>query len=304
MKRVVVTGGTGFIGMPLCRLLADRGYEVLALTRQPDRSRKLFGRGVACLGWDGKSAKTWVDVASGAYAIINLAGDNIGQGRWTREKKERILHSRLEAGRAVARAVGRAREKPRLLLQASAVGYYGPTETLVDENAPAGQGFLAEVATQWEASTAPVEREGVRRVLLRTAMVLGRGGALAHMLPSFRWFLGAVFGSGQQGVSWIHLRDEIGAILHLLESEEASGPYNLSSLNPVTHEEFCQTLASVLRRPCSLRIPARAARLLLGEMADQLLLSGQFAEPARLVASGYRFEFSGLRAALEDILSR
>lgn len=304
MKRVIVTGGTGFIGAPLCRLLAESGYEVLALTRQPDKSRRLFGRGVGCLGWDGKSARTWVDVASGAFAIINLAGDNIGQGRWTQEKKARILHSRLEAGRAVARAVERAKEKPRLLLQASAVGYYGATESLVDENAPAGQGFLADVAAQWEACTAPVEREGVRRVLLRTSMVLGRGGALAQMLPSFRMFLGAIFGSGQQGVSWIHLRDEIGAIRHLMESEEASGPYNLASLNPVTHEEFCRTLASVLKRPCALRIPAQAARLLLGEMADQLVLSGQFAEPARLLASGYKFEFSGLRAALEDILAR
>ncbi len=304
MKRVIVTGGTGFIGRPLCRLLAETGYEVLALTRHPDRSRKLFGRGVACLGWDGKSAKSWVDVASGALAIINLAGDNIGQGRWNTGKKQAILHSRLEAGRAVARAVERAKEKPQVVIQASAVGYYGSTEALVDENAPAGQGFLAEVAAQWEGSTAPVEKEGVRRVVIRTGMVLGQGGALAQMLPSFKMFLGAVFGSGQQGVSWMHLRDEVGAIKHLMELKEASGPYNLTSLNPVTHEAFCQTLASVLKRPCKLRIPAPLARLLLGEMADQLLLSGQFVDPSRLIASGYKYEFSGLRAALEDILAR
>lgn len=303
MKRVIVTGGTGFIGRPLCRMLADSGYEVVALTRRPDRNRRVFGRGVACLGWDGKSAKTWVDVASGAFAIINLAGDNLAGGRWNAEKKQRILHSRLEAGRAVGRAVERAREKPKVLVQASAIGYYGPTAGPVDEDAGRGEGFLADVAAQWENSTASVEKEGVRRVIIRTGMVLGRGGALARMLTPYRLFAGAVFGSGGQGVSWIHQRDEIGAIRHLLEREEASGPYNLCALNPVTHEEFCTTLARVLRRPCRLRIPDWAARLLLGEMAQALLLTGQFVEPRRLLESGYAFEFSGLEAALESILA-
>lgn len=302
MKRVIVAGGSGFIGGKLCSLLSASGYEVAILSRSPSKSRERFGRGYTILGWDGKSARGWGDMVNGAFAVINLAGENIASGRWTASRRERIVHSRLNAGRAVVKAFEAAEVKPKVLVQASAVGWYGDMAEPGDESAPQGKGFLADLSGRWEKSTEAVEAMGVRRVIVRTGVVLGKGGALAKMATPFKFFLGGPVGGGTQGVSWIHIDDEVGAIKHLLETESAQGVYNLTAPNPVDNKEFSAVLGSVLHRPSGLALPAFAARLMFGLMADEILLSGQFAKPGRLLASGYTFNFQDVERAMADIL--
>lgn len=298
-KRVVVLGGTGFIGGPLCRELAEAGYEVVVLTRRPRQG----GAGVTCRVWDGRTADGWADVVDAALAVVNLAGESIAAGRWDEARKEAILRSRVQAGLALTEAVRRAAVKPAVVVQGSATGYYGdrPSDEILDESAESGKGFLAEVCRRWEDSSSPVEGLGVRRVIIRTGVVLGRGGgALERMLPSFRLFAGGWPGSGRQGLPWIHLRDEVGAIRHLVENPGVSGPVNLCAPPPITAKEFCRALGEVLGRPCWLPVPAPVLRAALGEMADELLLGGVMPSAAKLVRSGYAFRFPDLRSALRD----
>ncbi|EPR37512.1 protein of unknown function DUF1731 [Desulfovibrio sp. X2] len=304
--RVVITGGTGLIGRRLTESLLADGAEVVVLTRSVSKVRDLFdGRASAAL-WDGRTARDWSQLVDGADAVINLAGANIAAGRWTASRKKRILDSRVDAGHAVAEAIRRAKRRPRVLVQASGVGYYGPRGLPpADESDPAGEGFLAEVCKAWEPSTASVEELGVRRVIVRTAAVLApEGGALQKILPPFRLGLGGELGSGTQGFPWIHIEDEVGAILFLLGRESASGPYNLAAPDPADNAAFTRTLARALGRPAFLRVPAFALRLLLGEMADGMLLSGQFVSPARLRAEGYVFRHPDLGEALEHIFGK
>lgn len=301
--RILITGGTGLIGRALSAQLAAAGYEVLVLSRVPERAVGL-PEGVRAVRWDGRSAEGWGPLADGAFALINLAGESIGGGRWTSARKERIRASRLNAGRAVVEAVQAAERKPRVVLQASGIGYYGPRgDEPVTEAASAGHDFLAQVAVPWEASTAPVEALGVRRVILRTAAVLSReGGVLPLMALPFRFFLGGPLGNGRQWLPWIHVADEVGAIRFLLEHEEAAGPFNLVAPGVVTYADFGRALAQVLHRPYGFPTPAFALRLLLGELADGLLLSGQRAIPERLLALGYPFKFPLVEQALGELL--
>jgi hypothetical protein len=238
--------------------------------------------------------------------VINLAGEGIAGGRWTAERKRRIRASRLDAGRAVVQAVRQAAaagRAPAVVLQSSGVGYYGEAgEQEIGEDHPPGNDFLAQVAVEWEASTAEVEALGVRRAVLRTGVVLDRaGGALAKMLPPFRLGLGGPLGGGRQWLPWIHMADEVGAILFLLATAAASGPFNLCAPRPVTNREFVRALGRRLRRPSILPVPAAALRLALGELADALLRS-QRALPRRLLEAGYRFRFPDLAGALADLL--
>jgi uncharacterized protein (TIGR01777 family) len=298
--RVVITGGTGLIGAALARELGAAGHDVVLLTRDPARAGGLPG-GVVAAGWDGESAEGWGHLAAGS-AIVHLAGENIAAGRWTAERKRRIRESRVRSGEAVVEAIRRAAPRPAVLLQGSAVGYYGPRgDEPVDESAPPGDDFLARVCVDWEASTAEAEALGVRRAVLRTGVVLAReGGALPKMLLPFRLFAGGPVGSGRQQLPWIHLADEIGAIRYLLEREDAAGPFNLAAPEPVDNREFARVAGRVLGRPSFLPTPAAALRLPLGEMAD-ILLTGQRAVPSRLLALGYRFRFPSLEAALRDL---
>ncbi|WP_272698890.1 TIGR01777 family oxidoreductase [Desulfovibrio sp. Fe33] len=299
--RAIIAGGTGFIGRELVRELREHGWEILILSRNPGKVAAVFENGgVIGMPWDNGG---WTDVLGPDTAVVNLAGENIAAGRWTAKRKRRILESRLKAGERINQAVERAGSAPGVLIQASAVGYYGPRgSTPVDEYAESGTGFLADVARQWEASTAGLEKKGVRRCVIRTGMVLGNGGALPRMLPSFRYYLGGPPGTGLQGVSWIHLRDEVRAIRFLLENPEANGPYNLCAPVPVNFRKFAHILGTILDRPYKAPVPAFALRLLFGEMADELLLSGQFALPDRLTRAGFEFEFPELEDALRDVL--
>jgi uncharacterized protein len=305
--RVIVTGGNGLIGRPLVDSLAADGHEVIILTRSPGRLRRLPAN-VRAAGWDSRSADGWAELADGATAIVNLAAENIGgeqflPDRWTATKRRRIRQSRVEAGRAVVDAVQRATKKPQVVIQASAVGYYGTHEEgRIAEDHPPGDDFLTSVALDWEASTAPVEEEGVRRVVVRSGVVLTpEGGSLPRLLLPYRLFVGGPYGTGRQWWSWIHLLDEVRAIRFLIERGDAHGAFNLVAPEPVQNQTFGRTLGKVLRRPHYFPIPAFAMRLALGEVAD-IVLKGQPVVPQRLQKMGFQFCFPTLEEALRDLL--
>lgn len=299
--RAILAGGTGFIGQALARELQENGWEIVVLSRSPGKVAEVYDSGVIGMRWDNGD---WPDMLGPEAVIVNLAGANIASGRWTESRKRAILESRVNAGEHIVRAVKLGAAMPAALIQGSAVGYYGPRGTkLLDEDTPSGDGFLAEVTRQWEASTAPLEEMGIRRVVIRTGMVLGDGGALARMLPPFRFFMGGPPGDGFQGVSWIHMADEVGAIRFLMEHTECRGAYNLTAPTPVRFRKFARILGQTMNRPYKLKAPAFALRLLFGDMADEVLLSGQLALPKRLQEAGYAFRFPELDDALRDILS-
>lgn len=299
--RAIITGGTGFIGRALTYELKEHGWEIVVLSRAPGKVADVFGHGVIGMRWDNGD---WPDMLGDQTVIVNLAGESLADGRWTTAKKGRILQSRLDAGDRILRSINLAETLPAAVIQASAVGYYGPQgNDPIDEQAPFGSGFLADVARQWEESTRALDDMGVRRAIIRTGMVLGEGGALSSMLPPFRAFVGGPPGEGFQGVSWIHIKDEVRAIRFLMESETASGPYNLTSPHPVRFRKFARILGEALNRPAKLKVPPFALRLLYGEMADELLLSGQLVLPTRLQEAGFEFRYPELEDALRDILS-
>ncbi len=300
--RVVITGATGFIGKALCARL-HKDYELVALSRNAAGARRSIGHLVKVAQWDAKTSAGWEQQADGAFAIVNLAGDNVGSGRWSKTKKSRILQSRLDASRAIFETLKQLSKKPAVLIQASAVGYYGPRlDEQLDETSAPGAGFLADVCRQTEGIAAEIENLGIRYVAIRTGIVLGPdGGALGPMIKQFRFYLGGYLGSGRQWFSWIAIEDEIAAIKFLMENEHLSGPFNLTSPNPVRMKDFCTVLGSVLHRPVWLRAPGFAIRAALGEMADEMLLSGQCVLPKRLLEAGYEFKNPGLEKALKAI---
>ncbi|MDP2728890.1 MAG: TIGR01777 family oxidoreductase, partial [Dehalococcoidales bacterium] len=259
--------------------------------------------GVRTEKWDGHTIEGWHSLVNGADAIVNLAGENISSARWTDERKLAILQSRLNAGHAVVEAVRAAARKPRVVIQASGIGYYGPCgDEEITEGSPPGHDFLARLAVDWEASTAPVEALGVRRAIIRTGVVLSKeGGALPRMLLPFRFFIGGCLGSGRQWFPWIHITDEVSAIRFLIENESASGPFNLTAPAPVTNGEFSRLLGQCLRRPALIPTPALALRLLFGELSTALL-DGQRAIPQRLLQLGFAFRFPDARSVLSDLL--
>jgi uncharacterized protein len=308
--RVVITGGSGLIGGALARNLGAAGYDAVILTRSMSRVGQL-PPGVRAQEWDGLTSKGWVSLLDEETSIVHLAGEGIADGRWTEDRKRRIRESRVLSGKAVVEAIREAiREasrKPRALLQSSAVGYYGPRgDEEILEGQPPGRGFLADVSVDWEASTAEVDTLGVRRVLLRTGVVLAReGGALPKMAMPFKLMAGAPLGSGRQWLPWIHMADEVGAIRFLLEREDAQGPFNLVAPKPVTNRELGDVLGRVLRRPSPLQslglgVPEPVFRVMLGEMADAVLHS-QRVLPSRLLHLGYQFRFPDVESALRDL---
>ncbi|MDH4220055.1 MAG: TIGR01777 family oxidoreductase [Candidatus Aminicenantes bacterium] len=302
---MIITGGTGFIGRPLSQRLNNKGYEVICLTRNASTAKEKWGNRVKFVDWNGRNAMGWGGYAEGASAIINLAGDNIAAGRWNEKKKQRIIQSRLHAGEAVVKAVKSVKKKPGVVIQASAIGFYGNRgDELLDESASSGEGFLAEVTRKWEASTQDVETEGVRHVVIRTGMVLGAdGGALVRLVQPFRFFLGGPVGNGEQWNSWIHLEDVTQSILFLMERSDLSGIFNLTAPQPLKNKDFCHEIGEVLGRPSWLPVPGLFLKLLFGELAKETLLSGQRVCPKRLEDSGYGFIFPEAKKALKDILA-
>lgn len=295
---IAVTGSTGLVGSALVPSLITGGHRVIRLTRGAVRGDTVR--------WDPDAGTVDARGLEGMDAVVHLAGENIAGGLWTRERKRRIRESRVRGTRVLAEALARLERPPRVLVSASATGYYGSRrdEILREESAP-GTGFLAEVCREWEAATEPAARRGVRVVHLRTGIVLsGRGGALAKMLPPFRLGLGGPLGSGAQWVSWISVDDLVGVILHAIVTETLKGPLNAVAPTPVTNRDLARTLGRVLGRPALLPVPAVALRLMLGEMAEETVLASARVEPARLRASGYVFRHPMLEDALRRQLGR
>lgn len=298
--RVIITGGSGLIGRALTANLAQAGHEVIVLSRNPEVVKNL-PQGARAEKWDGQSAQGWSQWIDAGTAIVNLAGATISK-RWTASQKQAIRDSRVKAGRAIVEAVKAASQKPAVVVQSSAVGYYGPRgNEELGEEASAGSDFLASVAKDWEGSTAELEHLGVRRVIVRTGVVLDkRGGALPLMALPVKLFVGGPLGGGQQYLPWIHLDDEVAAIRFLIENSTAKGVYNLSAPQPVTNAEFIKVLGKVLNRPTFMPTPGFALKVVLGEMST-LVLDGQRQMPKRLLAAGFKFQYGDAASALRAI---
>ncbi|MFB6291663.1 MAG: TIGR01777 family oxidoreductase [Candidatus Bipolaricaulia bacterium] len=304
--QVIITGGTGLIGKKLVEELSAAGHRSVVLSRNPGE-REVPGDSVL-VRWDARSPSGWVEWVEDSDAIVNLAGENIaGKGlipdRWTPRKKKAILNSRLKAGEAVNQAVEKAKDKPQVLIQASAIGYYGTRERDKTEDSSPGDDFLADTAKKWEKITSPVEEMGVRRAVIRTGIVLSsEGGVLPRLILPYRLFLGGPLGSGKQWYSWIHVADEVRAIRFLLENEDGEGPFNLVAPNPRRNYEFGKELGAVLDRPSYLRVPGFLFKILLGD-ASKLVLEGQKVKPKRLEELEFEFDYPTLEEALNDLLS-
>ena len=300
--RVLITGATGFIGRALCRVL-HKDYEVIALSRDSNRAAKSVGEWAQVVEWDGRTGGCWIQQADGALAIVNLAGENVASGRWNKTKKAGILHSRLDSTRAVIESIKLVNKKPKVVIQASAIGYYGSrNDERLDENSASGKGFLAEVCRNTEIIANQIESLGVRCVIIRTGVVLGNGGgALPRIRQPFKFFLGGHPGNGKQWFSWISLDDEVAAIKFLIENDNLNGVFNLTAPKPMTMKRFCRKLGWVIRRPSWLFYPGFIMRLALGEMAEEVLLSGQRVYPQRLLEAGFEFKHIEVKKALKDI---
>ncbi len=298
---ILLTGSHGMIGSALGPALTAKGLRIVRLIRVPSSPSPDDAL------WDPTSGRVAdSNRLEGMDAVVHLAGESIAAGRWTPARKARIRESRVRGTRLLAETLVRLSRRPRVLLCASATGYYGDRgQEVLREESPPGTGFLADLCCQWEAAAEPARRAGMRVVHLRTGLVISpTGGLLPRILPLFRWGLGGPIGSGRQYMSWIAVEDLVGAILHLLTSEGVTGPVNIVAPHPVTNREFTRTLGRVISRPTPFPVPAFALRVLFGEMADEALLAGARVEPAKLRASGYTFQFPDLEPALRALLRR
>ncbi len=305
--KVVVAGGSGFLGGPLCGSWADEGHEVLVLTRAlaPGATQHEPGTGVpgvTRVGWTGTDeARTLVGVIEGTAAVVNLAGESIGDGRWTEARKKTLVDSRMTATTTLARAISEMDRPPAVFISASAVGYYGDRgSNTVSEDQPPGTDFLARLCAAWETAARGAERPGVRVVTVRSGLVLERsGGALPRMMLPFRLFAGGPLGSGRQFVSWIHRLDWIEMVRWLVHAP-IDGAVNATAPHPVTNREFSRALGHALHRPWFMPAPAFAIRLVLGEFADSIL-TGQRVLPTRAQAAGFHFRYPEIEMAFRGI---
>jgi hypothetical protein len=305
---IVIAGGTGFLGQPLATSLAAEGHAVVVLTRRrvaPAPGHPTAGS-IGYVEWspDG-TLGPWSRTLEGAGALINLAGESIAARRWTPTHKAQIVDSRRGATKSLVAAIGGAHQPPRVFLSASAVGYYGDRgDEVLTEQSPPGTDFLANVAVEWEHWAAGAQSPQTRVALLRTGIVLDpHGGALARMILPFKAFVGGPLGSGRQFMSWIHRGDWLALVRWITTNEAMSGPINMTAPEPVTNAEFSKELGRALGRPGLLPAPAFALRIILGEMADPLLLASQRVLPARAESLGFQFSYPRLGPALHALLS-
>jgi len=300
--KIILFGGSGFLGSHLIQKLAATGHEVILVTRRPNSLVDTVPASVSVKSWfplEGLSS-----IINGSDAVVNLIGESIGAKRWSPARKQEILSSRVDTTRSVVNAIGRTTRKPSVLLNASAVGYYGnvPDGEIVETH-PSGNDFLADVCARWEAEALKVEQFGVRVVMPRSGLVLSDdGGALPRMLLPFRLFAGGTLGSGKQWVPWIHIDDEVNAMIYALGNSEISGPINSTAPEAVTMKQFCAAIGKAMHRPSWAPVPAFVLRTILGEMADALVLGGQKAVPTRLLESGFEFKYRKVEEAFRSIL--
>ena len=292
--RVLITGSSGLIGRALAESLESGGHQVVRMVRRPPAS-------TAEIAWDPAAGQIDADALEGFGAVIHLSGENIGAGRWSAARRQRIRDSRVASTALLCGALGGLRRPPAVLVAASAIGYYGDGDGAADEAAPAGAGFLSEVTAAWEQAAEPARAAGIRVAHARLGPVLSAtAGMLKRLLPVFRLGAGGVVGSGRQAISWIGLDDAVRALQFLMNNGQAHGPCNVVAPHPATNREFTRTLARVLRRPAFAPVPGIAIRLLFGEMGDQLILKGKVVVPARLTELGFRW----LEPTLEGALRR
>ena len=306
--KAVVAGGTGVIGRALIADLAGAGYEITVLSRNPDKHPSFMPDGVVFEPWDGSTVGAWARSVDGADVVVNFAGENLaGEGflpaRWTNDKKRRLRQSRIDSGKAIVEAIATAQLKPKVLVQSSAIGYYGPRgDEPILESEPTGDDFLAAIAVAWEACTEAVESLGVRRVIIRTGLIQTlESGPLARMYLPYKLYGGIYFGNGRQYWSWIHLNDEIRAIRFLMENEQARGAFNLTAPNPVTCRDYGKILGKVMGRPSYMPVPGFALKLVIGEVAT-IVLDGQKVLPKKLEELGFSFQFAELEQALRNVI--
>ncbi|MDT4954985.1 MAG: uncharacterized protein QOJ02_3123 [Acidobacteriota bacterium] len=298
--RILVTGSTGLVGSALALTLKAKGHQVVRLVRAApkDSASEVF--------WNPEQGTLKAEELEGLDGVVHLAGESIAEGRWTDEKKTRIRESRIKGTRLLSETLAKLKQKPEVLVSASAVGFYGSRgDEILDEQSASGSDFLAEVCREWELATQPAAQAGVRVVNLRFGVILSReGGALPKMLFPFRMGVGGKLGSGEQYMSWIALDDAVGAIEHALANDALRGAVNVVAPQAVTNHDFTKTLGRALSRPTIFPVPAFAARLAFGEMADSTLLASQRVEPARLKESGYAFKYPELEDALKHVLNK
>lgn len=295
--KVLIAGGTGFLGTALTKSLTRDNHDALILTRRAPGQPNQFQ-------WDGKTTNGWGHLVHEVDAVVHLTGFGLEHWPWTKRRKQKFIDSRVDPGRALVSAIQSAARRPRVFLQASGINRYGLRgEGLADESTPPAGDFLAQLAVKWEDATKPVEELGVRRVITRNAVVLARrGGMFPLMALPVRLFFGGKFGDGKQAMPWIHLADHTNAMRLLLENENARGPYNLISPEPVSNADFMRTVAKTLHRPYWFHVPAFLLRIVFGEMRI-LLTEGRYAQPKRLIESGFRFQFGNLEDALKDLFA-
>jgi uncharacterized protein len=299
--KVAITGATGFVGSRLVEKLNEQGHQIVVLTRSLDRAKRLFSRETFA-NLEIKEAGNWQSAISGCDAVVNLAGEPIAE-RWTTQHKQEIITSRQLTTKNLVEAIKQANPQPSVLINASAIGYYGTSETTTfEETSAAGNDFLAEVCKIWETEAQKVKEAGVRLVILRIGIVLGNGGALGKMLAPFKMYAGGPIGSGRQWFSWIHREDLVSLIIEAIQRQDLEGVFNATAPNPVRMNELCQTLGEVMNRPSWLPVPDFALELMLGDGAI-VVLEGQQVLPKQTQAIGFQYKYPTLKPALAEIVS-
>lgn len=300
--KIAVTGATGFVGLALVQRLIAENEQVLVLTRNPDKAKRIWPSGVEIVGYSVTEGGEWQSQIAGCDGVVNLAGAPIAEERWTAERKQILRDSRILGTQKLVEAIGAVDPKPQVLVNTSAIGYYGTSETAeFDETSPAGNDFLAQLCVEWEKSAQAVSQYGVRSVILRFGIVVGDGGAVAKMIPPFKMFAGGPIGSGQQWFSWIDINDLVGLICFALRQPQMEGTFNATAPNPVRMNDLASTLGTILNRPSWLPVPSFVLDALLGDGA-KVVLEGQKVLPKKTLEAGFEFKSSTLKAALEKLL--
>jgi len=304
--KIAITGATGFVGCRLVQVLNEDGHEIVVLTRRPERAQTLFPQvafpKVTTVVYEPTQNGPWQAAVDGCDGVVNLAGAPIAE-RWTPDYKQEILESREQGTQRIVEAIAKASHKPAVLINSSAIGYYGTSETATfDEDSAPGNDFLASVCQRWEAAAQPAAELGCRVVILRTGIVLGNGGALERMIPPFQLFAGGPIGTGRQWFSWIHRDDLVSLIVRALDDSSMNGAYNATAPSPVRMQEMCQTLGQVMGRPSWLPVPEFVLELLLGDAA-QVVLEGQQVCPKRVSATDFEYEYPNITSALRQVVS-
>lgn len=299
--KIVIIGATGLIGKKLVAKFSQQNHEVIIFTRSVDKGRLIFPTAKHIVNWFEPTEK-WLHYLESCDAIINLAGENVMARRWNEKHKERIYSSRIEGTKKIVKAVKLLSKKPEVFINASAIGYYGNINYMVDESSKNGEDFLAKVVKDWECEAEKACSLGIRTVIVRIGIVLSQTeGALSKMLTPFKFFVGGPLGSGNQFLSWIHYDDLMNIFLLAINNKNIEGIYNAVSPNPVTMKEFAQQLGKILNRPSLIKVPTWVLKLMLGEGAESIL-NGAYVESNKIKNAGFTFQFSELNPALEDLL--